>query len=81
MYCDGQVFYFSDVIVCNSDWLVCTLYVCAAMVRFFMNQTLPVKQIKIMVAVEKIGDLNPTVIQDILRRSLANSSIQARTTL
>jgi len=29
-----------------------------------------------MVAVEKIGDLNPTVIQDILRRSLANSSIQ-----
>ena len=31
--------------------------------------------------VQKIGDLTPTVIQDILRRSLANSSIQARTTL
>ena len=31
--------------------------------------------------VQKIGDLTPTVIQDILRRSLTNSSIQATTTL
>ena len=31
--------------------------------------------------VQKIGDLTPSVIQDILQRSLTNSSIQATTTL